>query len=226
MLYSLVGRLSIILSVLAIAGAAAMGCGSSSSPSATPTPVPSKEADDLFQQALKAMAGTTSLRFETQVYEGDALVLTRLDEQEAPNRARRVDKDLKTGDETENIIVGLDAGQRTNGGKLHTITLENQPPFAYPDLWFEEYGSLTGFAIVGEETIEGKAAVVIRDWHQDPEGGADAYNEELVSIDRETGRILKWDVNKFQMEGGKPKLVQQWKSSIWQFDVPVDIELS
>lgn len=202
------------------------GCGGGSAGTAAiPSFAPSADADALFQHALQLMHGTRSLRFETSVYENDKLVEQRLDEQAAPDRAHRVDDNLKDGSKTESIIVGKVVRQRGSDGAWHGTTLQDEPGFDYPDVWVQEYGTWSGFADGGNETIEGRATTLLRYWHEDAERGAGAFNEELVWVDQQTERILRWDVNKYQVKGNGRTLLQRWQGGVWQFDTDVNIAL-
>ena len=217
---------AVVCAIIAMSAVYAGGCGGGSAgTSAIPSFVPSTNADALFQQALQRMQGTRSLRFDTNVYENDKVVETRLDEQAAPDRAHRVDDNLKDGSKTESIIVGKVIRQKGTDGKWHGTTLDNEVGFDYPGVWAQEYATWSGFADGGSETIEGRAATLLRYWHEDAERGAGAFNEELVWIDQQTERILRWDVNKYQVKGTDRTLLQRWQSGVWQFDTDVSIAL-
>jgi len=222
--FRVLARLGATSIALVLLGSA---CGSGAdAPPAGPTPAPSAAADALFQTGLDQMQGTASLRFETELYAGDTdtLISRRLDEQVAPDRGRQTLHDVKSGSKSTATIVGRRVVQVTVGEEPIETELSEAEAFTYPGTWKAEYGNETGFSIVRDETLEGRDATLIRQWRPDPArpGG---YAERLIWIDKETGRILRWDVSKYLMDGDKPRRAQRFVSSLWEFDADLTIEL-
>ncbi len=212
-----------VIVLLACWLAAACGDGGGE---ATPTPLPSAEADALFQKGVAAVTAATTLQYGYTVYEGDDIVFTLSNQFVAPDRARRVTVDKKSGVTIDAAIVDDEVCQEETDKGRHCITLDpaaGEASFKFPETWIEENGTLAGWAIVRTEPIEGASATLIRNWHADAAGGEDAFAEELVWIDDADGRILRWDVNKFQGKGERPRLKQHWEGSEWQYNAPIEI---
>lgn len=230
-------RLPVLTCVLASLALGLAACGGDDAPPAptTPTVAPSADADTLFQQAIAAMSATTSLRFETTVYAGGDgsgdIIERRLDEQLAPDRVRRRrDIFLPKREQQDQILIGLRFTELQEDGTYAKIfDMGGGVPFSYPGEWQKTYGTATGYAVLREEALEGREATVLRKYGPDPEDTPEddivMFVEDLIWIEKSSGRILRWDVNKFTGKNAEDlKPSQHWESSLWQFNEELEIE--
>jgi hypothetical protein len=185
----------------------------------------SAEADELFRKGLAALDQTQSLRYETNFYDQDGtLTSTNLDEQVRPDRAHRVITDHVAGTTVDARIVGTRVVQIQPDGQELTADAPPEEAFSYPGTWQKEFGTLSGFAIIREETFEGRNAVVIAQTAPSVDVPG-ALDEQLIWIDRGSGRILRWDTNQYTGEGDDRTLTARSESSLWEYDQDVTVEL-
>jgi hypothetical protein len=240
-----------LASLALLTAATLVGCGGDDGGNDAPRPTPpaeSEEANRLFINALEAIQATTSLRYEITVYRDNDPVRTRLIEQEAPDRARRLEVDLVTGERDESVVVGTELGTRSPQGEWVTTQVEPGSAFSYPQAWLEQYFTYVGFAVLRDEQVDGRDATIITKWYEDDElrqrcqnpGGKSRtpvptvdpsecdsfFAEDLIWIDKQTGLILRWDINKYDVDGDRRQLVERWESTPWTFNQDLTIEFA
>ena len=121
-------------------------------------------------------------------------------------------------------IVGTRVVQIQPDGQELTADAPPEDAFSYPGTWQKEFGTLSGFAIIREETFEGRNAVVIAQMAPSADVPG-ALDEQLIWIDRDSGRILRWDTNQYTGEGDNRTLTARSESSLWEYDQDVTVEL-
>jgi hypothetical protein len=128
------------------------------------------------------------------------------------------------GHVVESIAIGNQVWNREGGGDWTTATMP-QPVFAYAKTWQDAYATLTGWSIAERGPLEQRQAILLRNLHHDDETTKEVYEEELVWVDEASGRILQWNVNKY--DGPDPadaRLVAYWRTSMWEYDQDIEVE--